>query len=98
MILDKINSLEDRLSILEGSKKEGLGFEDVTGTATSERNTASALIEEAKMSIGNYQLTPEHRDSIARLIARKEIEWNMSESYSESDYKYWVKVYEHLQG
>lgn len=106
MILDKISTLEDRVKKLEGrgddmlvfdNSKVGSGFEELTGLDVNERKTAYAMVGEAKDAIGNFLLSSQEQDRLARLIARKEVEWNMSATESEADYNYWMKVYEHIQ-
>lgn len=107
MILEKIDALDARLRKLEGrtedmlvfdNSKVGSGFEELTGLDVNERKTAHAMIGEAKEAIGNFLLSSQEQDRLARLIATKEVEWNMSATESEADYNFWMKVHEKLQG
>jgi hypothetical protein len=48
------------------------------------------------MAIMRWGLDPETLTKVARLIATKEVEWNMSLAEGE-DYDFWIKVHEKLQ-
>ena len=106
MILDKISTLEERVKKLEGrdddmmvfeNSRVGSGFEELTGLDVNERKTAYAMVGGAKEAIGNFLLSSQEQDRLARLIARKEVEWNMSAAEGD-EYNFWMKVYEHIQG
>ena len=106
MVLDKISTLEGRIKSLEGrsddmlvfnNSKVGSGFEELTGLDVNERKTAYAMVGEAKEAIGNFLLSSQEQDRLARLIATKEVEWNLSAAEG-GEYHFWMKVHEHLQG
>lgn len=94
MILDKISALEGRIKRLEGrsdSSKAGLGLD------VNERQTAYAMVGEAKEAIGNFLLSSQEQDRLARFIATKEVEWNLSAAEGD-EYNFWMKVHEEIQG
>jgi hypothetical protein len=57
---------------------------------------AKQLEDESAMAIMRWGLDPETLTKVARLIATKEVEWNMSLAEGE-DYDFWIKVHEKLQ-
>jgi hypothetical protein len=106
MILDKISTLEGRIKRLEGrsddmlvfnNSKVGSGFEELTGLDLNERQTAYAMVGEAKDAIGNFLLSSQEQDRLARFIATKEVEWNLSAAEGD-EYNFWMKVHEEIQG
>ena len=82
--------------------KMSTGFEEeVTdgelGYSKYELKAAVMVGQNANEIQAKYPVGPETATELGTIMAKKEVEWNMSAAEGE-DYDYWFKVYEKLQG
>lgn len=104
----KLEGRDDDMMVFENKSfvrrqwEMATGFEEeVTdgelGYSKYELKAAVMVGQNANMICRTHGLDPETATELGTIMAKKEVEWNMSAAEGE-DYDYWFKVYEKLQG